>query len=127
MACFYRFVSYNKSAALHKRAGLFLDEGRILKLCAHFHVSERLQVVSGMLGRLLSLTSPQRGPFNNREHVSLLENHSSGYYQLSVLKHYQHTDTFTTGPHTALQLAPFCPCTCQGFFDSSVFLDLETL
>jgi len=29
VAHFYRFVSYNKSAALHKRAGLFIDEGRI--------------------------------------------------------------------------------------------------
>ena len=87
VAHFYRFVSYNKSAALHKRAGLFIDAGRIYKLCAHFHVSERLQVVSGMLGKLLSLISPQRRPFDNREHVSLPENHSSGYYQLSMLKH----------------------------------------
>lgn len=114
----------SKSAALQEKAGFFLDEGRILKLCAHFHVSERLQVVSGMLGRLLS---PQRGPFNNGKHISLPENHSSGYYQLSVLKHYQHTDMFITRPHTVLQLALFCLCMHQGFFNNSVFLDLETL
>lgn len=102
MAQFYRFVSYNKSAPLHERVGLFLDEERVLELCAHFHVSERLQVVSGILRRPLSLISPQREPFINGEHISLPENHSSGYYQLSGLKHYQHIDTFTSRSHTAL-------------------------
>lgn len=94
------------------KVGSFPQERSNFGTMSRLHISGRLQVVSWMLGWHLSLTSRQRLPFDKGEHISLAENCSGEYWQVSLCQSTVSTQTHLPLGHTQYYSLLFFVCAC---------------